>query len=275
MYHDQGLIPVKLLAFGRAVNVTLGLPIVRTSPDHGTAFDLAAVPRAALGQPAVLDLERITTAEGLSQDVVTSLLRDRDGFLWIGTEDGLNCYDGYEIRNFRHRKDDSTSLGHNWVVGLCEALNGDILVATMHGLYVYRKADDDFHPARGAFTYYATSMFRSPRVASDGSIWTIVGNGEILHVRPDGSLADLREIFPAGSRSLNALLIDDRGRVRSRTELEDIARRAGLDPVERAALAQRAPAADLALPPPAEGSAEAAARAALLASTISWAFSPS
>jgi 4-hydroxythreonine-4-phosphate dehydrogenase len=40
-YHDQGLIPVKLLAFGRAVNVTLGLPMVRTSVDHGTAFDIA------------------------------------------------------------------------------------------------------------------------------------------------------------------------------------------------------------------------------------------
>lgn len=40
-YHDQGLIPVKLLAFGTAVNVTLGLPIIRTSVDHGTAFDIA------------------------------------------------------------------------------------------------------------------------------------------------------------------------------------------------------------------------------------------
>jgi 4-hydroxythreonine-4-phosphate dehydrogenase len=40
-YHDQGLIPVKLIAFGEAVNVTLGLPIIRTSVDHGTAFDIA------------------------------------------------------------------------------------------------------------------------------------------------------------------------------------------------------------------------------------------
>jgi 4-hydroxythreonine-4-phosphate dehydrogenase len=40
-YHDQGLIPIKMVAFGEAVNVTLGLPIVRTSVDHGTAFDIA------------------------------------------------------------------------------------------------------------------------------------------------------------------------------------------------------------------------------------------
>jgi 4-hydroxythreonine-4-phosphate dehydrogenase len=45
-YHDQGLIPVKLAAFGRAVNVTLGLPIIRTSVDHGTAFDIAGRGRA-------------------------------------------------------------------------------------------------------------------------------------------------------------------------------------------------------------------------------------
>jgi 4-hydroxythreonine-4-phosphate dehydrogenase len=41
MYHDQGLIPLKLHAFHRGVNVTLGLPFPRTSPDHGTAFEIA------------------------------------------------------------------------------------------------------------------------------------------------------------------------------------------------------------------------------------------
>ena len=41
MYHDQGLIPVKMVAFDTAVNVTIGLPIIRTSPGHGTAFDIA------------------------------------------------------------------------------------------------------------------------------------------------------------------------------------------------------------------------------------------
>ena len=46
MYHDQGLIPIKLLAWREAVNVTLGLPIIRTSPDHGTAFDIAGKYRA-------------------------------------------------------------------------------------------------------------------------------------------------------------------------------------------------------------------------------------
>jgi len=41
MYHDQGLIPLKLLSFNKSVNVTVGLPIIRTSVDHGTGFDIA------------------------------------------------------------------------------------------------------------------------------------------------------------------------------------------------------------------------------------------
>lgn len=55
LYHDQGLIPVKLLAFDAAVNTTLGLPFLRTSPDHGTGFAIAGqgVARAASMAAAV------------------------------------------------------------------------------------------------------------------------------------------------------------------------------------------------------------------------------
>ena len=65
MYHDQGLIPIKAIAFHSAVNVTLGLPIIRTSPDHGTALDIAGkgVARAdsliaALGYAAMMAQHR-------------------------------------------------------------------------------------------------------------------------------------------------------------------------------------------------------------------------
>lgn len=63
MYHDQGLIPVKLLGLEHGVNTTLGLPFVRTSPDHGTAFDLAGTGRAsAASLLAALD-EAVSTPE--------------------------------------------------------------------------------------------------------------------------------------------------------------------------------------------------------------------
>ena len=51
MYHDQALIPFKTLAFEHGVNVTLGLPFLRTSPDHGTAFALAGTGKASPAQP--------------------------------------------------------------------------------------------------------------------------------------------------------------------------------------------------------------------------------
>lgn len=72
MYHDQGLIPVKLLGWDKAVNMTVGLPIIRTSPDHGTAFDIAGQNKASAGsmQAAIelaVDLarQRAARAEGL------------------------------------------------------------------------------------------------------------------------------------------------------------------------------------------------------------------
>ena len=68
-YHDQGLIPVKLLAFGQAVNVTLGLPMIRTSVDHGTAFDIAgrgvADPSSMIA--ATLLAARLAERGGLAQ----------------------------------------------------------------------------------------------------------------------------------------------------------------------------------------------------------------
>lgn len=66
MYHDQALIPVKTLAFDRAVNVTLGLPFVRTSPDHGTAFDIAGT---GTGDPASL-LAALRLADWLAREPV-------------------------------------------------------------------------------------------------------------------------------------------------------------------------------------------------------------
>jgi 4-hydroxythreonine-4-phosphate dehydrogenase len=65
MYHDQALIPIKALAFDKAVNVTLGLPLVRTSPDHGTAFGLAGTGEASISSfLAAIQLADDLTARG-------------------------------------------------------------------------------------------------------------------------------------------------------------------------------------------------------------------
>jgi 4-hydroxythreonine-4-phosphate dehydrogenase len=69
LYHDQGLIPVKLMAFDRAVNTSIGLPFVRTSPDHGTAFDIA-------GQ-GVADATSMKAAIALAAELVSRRMNNR------------------------------------------------------------------------------------------------------------------------------------------------------------------------------------------------------
>ncbi len=73
MYHDQGLIPVKLLAFDKAVNVTIGIPIIRTSPAHGTAFDIVG---KNLASPAGMKAA-ITTAIQMAKTKKTRLIRQK------------------------------------------------------------------------------------------------------------------------------------------------------------------------------------------------------
>lgn len=80
MYHDQGLIPVKLLAFDRAVNMTIGLPVIRTSPDHGTAFDIVGRNRASAGSmTAAIDLAVNLAVKRHNRAAAAAALRHNGG----------------------------------------------------------------------------------------------------------------------------------------------------------------------------------------------------
>lgn len=74
--------------------------------------------------------ERLSVADGLSQNSALALLYDRQGFLWMGTYDGLNRYDGTGFRVFRSSRNDSTSLAKNWVTALAEDTHGMMWVGT-------------------------------------------------------------------------------------------------------------------------------------------------
>ena len=80
MYHDQGLIPVKLLGWDKAVNLTLGLPIIRTSPDHGTAFDIAGRNTASEGSmKAAIELAARLAAKRMAASPITDPTPDGAG----------------------------------------------------------------------------------------------------------------------------------------------------------------------------------------------------
>lgn len=79
--------------------------------------------------------------EGLSQSTVNTILQDREGFMWLGTKDGLNLYDGQEFRVFRK---ENSSLGNNIVTALCEDREGCIWVGTDAGVYIYQPLRESF-----------------------------------------------------------------------------------------------------------------------------------
>lgn len=80
-----------------------------------------------------LKFNRITTKEGISQGYVTCAFQDSRGFMWFGTQDGLNRYDGYNFKIYRHSPNDSTSLSENWIWNIYEDKQGYIWCGTFGG----------------------------------------------------------------------------------------------------------------------------------------------
>jgi len=95
-------------------------------------------------QPHRIRFKRIGEAEGLSQAHVTHIVQDKEGFMWFGTKDGLNKYDGYKMTVYRHRADDSTSLLHNEIRYIFEDREKNLWVATRNGLQYRPPTSDGF-----------------------------------------------------------------------------------------------------------------------------------
>lgn len=84
------------------------------------------------------------TDDGLSHNGVWAVMQDSRGFLWFGTNDGLNRFDGLNFKVYRRVDNDSLSLGNNFIHCLLETPGGDILVGTKEGLYSYSPGSDSF-----------------------------------------------------------------------------------------------------------------------------------
>lgn len=78
--------------------------------------------------------EHYNIAEGLSQSIVYCILQDSKGFIWIGTQDGLNKYDGLNFHNYSNVADDTCSISNNWIYSIFEDSKGDIWIGTRRGL---------------------------------------------------------------------------------------------------------------------------------------------
>ncbi|WP_207535250.1 hybrid sensor histidine kinase/response regulator transcription factor [Desertivirga arenae] len=88
-------------------------------------------------QKGRLNFQHITTDEGLSNNTVESICQDKKGFIWFGTRDGLNRYDGTQIKIFRNKLEDTTSISENLINDIHVGKNGDVWIATPDGLNLF------------------------------------------------------------------------------------------------------------------------------------------
>lgn len=100
------------------------------------------------GQNKDLIFAQIFLQHGLSQSIVTNIIQDRTGFMWIATEDGLNKFDGYEFKIYRNDPDNSNSLSYNQITSLYEDKNGILWLGTFYG------GLDSYNPLTNIFTHH-------------------------------------------------------------------------------------------------------------------------
>ncbi len=94
-----------------------------------------------------LKFDKLNINSGLSSNTITEVIQDKKGFLWIGTEEGLNRYDGYNFKIYKYKAGDSTSLSHNYIWDIREDSLGYIWIATDDGL-------NKFDPVKEIFTHF-------------------------------------------------------------------------------------------------------------------------
>jgi len=129
--------------------------------------------------------DRLHSGDGLSHNSVYAIHQDREGFMWFGTLDGLNRYDGYEFVIYRHDPTDSTSLSHNLVRTIFEDADGTLWIGTQDG--ISRKGFGAEHFVRYAVPDSTGSSARNVYAfARDmgGTLWAATDAG-LLRYRPD------------------------------------------------------------------------------------------
>ncbi len=106
---------------------------------------LILIPFTVVPQTGAVKFQRISIEKGLSNSVVTCIYKDKEGFMWFGTQDGLNKYDGYVFTIYKSIPFDSSSLADNWIQSITEDNSGNLWVGTYSGgLFKYNKQEETF-----------------------------------------------------------------------------------------------------------------------------------
>jgi signal transduction histidine kinase/ligand-binding sensor domain-containing protein/DNA-binding response OmpR family regulator len=108
------------------------------------SFLFSAAPALVRAQPEQYQFSRIDINNGLSSNQINSILKDRKGFMWFGSMSGLNRYDGYKCKVFKHNSRDTNSLSDDYIVRILEGPEGSIWVETRNGFNVFDPYTETF-----------------------------------------------------------------------------------------------------------------------------------
>lgn len=145
---------------------------------------------SVLGNPLrYFYFEHITIKDGLSQNYVTTIHEDAKGFIWIGTKNGLNKYDGYKVTEYDHSPNATNSLCSNYIEVIYRDSQGKLWVGTDNGLCVYRQGSDDFEsvdfsssPHNSAENRHILSLYEDR-----GKLWIGTAGGMLYALDLKGS----------------------------------------------------------------------------------------
>ena len=164
----QSFLALTILVIGATWLVACGSPV--SSLDNGSlpASATATAPAASLpsttsfSEPAPnIRFGRIGLSSGLSQSVVNCILQDTQGFIWIGTQDGLNRYDGYTFKIFRPDSSDNLSISDRWITTLFQDKQGYIWIGTRLG------GLNRYDPVTGLFKNFANDPANPSSLIND------------------------------------------------------------------------------------------------------------
>ncbi len=129
------------------------------------------LPSAAIATQPVFDFKAIGAEQGLGNSYVLKVIQDRQGFIWVATQNGLYRYDGYQFKAFLHDPEDPTSLAGNYIQHLFEDSDGTLWVGIWHGGFA------QYHPQTQTFTRY----LHDPKVSNS------LSNNEVMAITEDNS----------------------------------------------------------------------------------------
>ena len=183
--------------------------------------------KAAGQAPPDIEFDRYTTKDGLSNGYINFILQDSKGFIWIGTPNGLNRFDGISFKNYYFDPKDTTTIPGSWVNSMAEDANGNLWLMTNNGICVYDRKNDNF--SRKLVIINENQLigysFFTCLIDSKGYLWVSASNLEIfrfkLYDNPELQSGKIHaEMFPIDEDDVDFnyknnifSIVEDRGRI--------------------------------------------------------------